>query len=133
MKKYLKYIIFFFLFLVTILLLGGDNTDNVWNYGVCHALRIGELPYKDYNSIVTPLYQFIMSIGLFIHDSYLMFVIEQSVLCVVFVILLKNLVGYNYIFIVFLMIFPIFYFVFPNYNFLVVLLYTFILYLEREK
>ena len=131
--KCLKYVFFFFFFLIVLLFFGGNNTDNVWNYGVSHALKMGELPYRDYNSITTPLYQFIMSIGLFINDSYLTFLVEQSILCVVFTIILEKLVGHNYLFVLSLLLFPVYYFIFPNYNFLVMLIFIYILYLEKEK
>lgn len=131
--KVLKYVLFFFFFLTVLLLFGGNNTDNVWNYGVSHALRIGELPYRDYNSITTPLYQFIMSIGLFINNSYLTFLIEQSILCVFFTIILEKLLKHNYLLVLSLLIFPIYYFIFPNYNFLVMLIFIYILYLEKEN
>lgn len=133
-KKFIiKYIFLFFLFLFILLLFGNNNTDNIWNYGVSHAFRIGELPYRDYNSITTPLYQFIMSIGLFIYDSYLTFIIEQALLCTIFSYILEKLVGDNFWFLLSLLLFPIFYFFFANYNFLVMLLFIYLLYLEKEK
>lgn len=136
-KKIVFKIINFFLlvlfFLTLLLLFGGNNTDNIWNYGVSHALRMGELPYRDYNSITTPLYQFIMSSGLFLYDSYLMFLVEQSILCSLLVVLLHKMVGKNVYFLLSLLLFPIFYFIFPNYNFLTLLLFVLVLYLEKEK
>lgn len=132
-KKIIKYILLFLFFVLILLLFGNNNTDNVWNYGVSHALRIGELPYKDYNSITTPLYQFIMSIGLFINDSYLTFIIEQAILCTIFCFILEKLVKDNFLFVLAILLFPIYYFFFANYNFLVMLLFILLLYLEKEK
>ena len=132
-KIVIKYILLFFFFVFILLLFGNDNTDNIWNYGVSHALRMGELPYRDYNSITTPLYQFIMSIGLFIYDSYLIFIIEQAILCTIFCFILEKLVKDNFWVVLALLLFPIFYFFFANYNFLVMLLFILLLYLEKEE
>ena len=132
-KKIIKYILLFIFFLLILLLFGNNNTDNVWNYGVSHAISLGELPYRDYNSITTPLYQFIMSIGLFINDSYLTFIIEQALLCTLFCYILEKLVKDNFHIVLALLLFPIFYFFLANYNFLVMLLFIFLLYLEKEK
>ena len=132
-KKIIKYILLLFFFIFILFLFGNNNTDNIWNYGVSHALRMGELPYRDYNSITTPLYQFIMSIGLFINDSYLTFIIEQAILCTIFCFILEKLVKDNFWIVLALLLFPIFYFFFANYNFLVMLLFILLLYLEKEE
>lgn len=132
-KKIIKYILLFIFFFLILFLFGQDNTDNIWNYGVSHALRMGELPYRDYNSITTPLYQFIMSIGLFIYDSYLTFIIEQSILCVLLTIIVEKLVKKNTLVVLSISFFPLFYILFPNYNFLVILLLLYLLYLEKNN
>ena len=132
-KIIIKYLLLFLFFITILLLFGNDNTDNVWNYGVSHALVSGELPYRDYNTITTPLYQFIMSPLLLIYDSYLTFIIEQSILCVIFVYFVEKLVEKNIWLVLSMLLFPIYYFFFPNYNFLVMLLLILILYLEKEK
>ena len=132
-KIIIKYILLFIFFFVILLLFGQNNTDNIWNYGVSHALRMGELPYRDYNSITTPLYQFIMSIGLFIYDSYLTFIIEQAIFCLFLYYIIEKLVGKNILFVFSILLFPIFTFIFPNYNFLVILLFFYLLYLEKNN
>ena len=132
-KIVIKYTLLFTFFFSVLLLFGQNNTDNIWNYGVSHAFRIGELPYRDYNSITTPLYQFIMSIGLFIYDSYLTFLVEQSILCLFLFYIIEKLVGKNVLFVFSLLLFPIFTFIFPNYNFLVMLLLFYLLYLEKNN
>ena len=54
--------------------------DVIWNYGFAHAIRKGEIPYLDFNTISTPLYSFLMSLFLFIKDDMFMFMIGQSLL-----------------------------------------------------
>lgn len=132
-KNIIKYCLLFLLFLFILILFGNDNTDNIWNYGVCHALRMGEILYRDYNSITTPLYQFIMSIGLFIYDSYLTFMIEQAILCLFLVCIIEKLINKNTLFALSILVFPIFSVFYANYNFLVILLYLYLLYLEKNN
>ena len=38
------------------------NGDEVWNYGFAYAISNGEIPYRDFNMVVTPLYSFLISI-----------------------------------------------------------------------
>ena len=132
-KKNYKYLLLFLFFLVSLILFGYNNTDIIWNYGMAHAIRIGEIPYKDFNIITTPLYPFIMSLGLFIKDSYLVYIIEQSLLLVLFYYLVSKLLKEKTGIFLFVLVFPLFYLLFPNYNFLVVFFITLLLYLEKNK
>ena len=93
-----KYIILFIIFFSFFLFFSTGDADVIWNYGFSHAIRIGEIPYKDFNMIITPLYPAIMSIGLFIKNSWLVFLIEQSILLLAFIFLLDKLLEKKYIF-----------------------------------
>ena len=77
-EKNLKYILIFIFFLIIYQFLGFANMygDPIANYGFSHAIRNGEIPYVDFNTISTPLYAFVMSIGLYLVDNYLMFNIK---------------------------------------------------------
>lgn len=132
-KKYFKYILFFFVFLLILIFCSHQSADNLWNYGMAHAIRIGEIPYKDFNIISTPLYPFIMSIGLFIKDTYLVYLIEQSILCCVLVYLFEKLVGNKYLILLSIIVCPLIVFILPNYNFLFFILMVLIIYFEKEK
>ena len=132
-KKNYKYLLLFLFFLISLIFFGFNNTDIIWNYGMAHAIRIGEIPYKDFNIITTPLYPFIMSIGLFIKDSYIVYLLEQSLLLTVYFYLLDKLLKDKIYNLLFIFIFPIFYIIFPNYNFLVIFLITLLIYLEKNK
>lgn len=132
-KKNYKYLLLFLFFLLSLIFFGFNNTDIIWNYGMAHAIRLGEIPYKDFNIITTPLYPFIMSLGLFIKDCYIVYLLEQSLfLTVYFYLLFKLLKDKTYI-LLFVFIFPVFYTIFPNYNFLVIFLITLLIYLEKKK
>ena len=96
-KNNLKYLLYFIFFLLCLLLFQNNNLDNMWNYGMAHAIRIGEVPYKDFNIISTPLYPIVMSLGLFIKDSYLVYLIEQSILCTILVFFLEKIMDKKYL------------------------------------
>ena len=132
-KDNYKYILLFLFFFLSLILFGFNNTDILWNYGFSHAIRMGEIPYIDFNIITTPLYAFIMSLGLFIKDSYLVFILEQSLLLVLFYFISNKLLNGKGSILIFLLIFPLFTTLFPNYNFLVIFFITLLLYLEKNK
>ena len=130
-KKYYKYILLFLFFLFILIVFSNNGNDTIWNYGMAHAIRMGEVPYKDFNIISTPLYAFVMSLGLFIKDTYFIFILEQAFLLTIFIFFVEKLVNRNYILVLISLCFPIFNLLFPNYNFLVLLLLTIIIYLEK--
>ena len=92
-KKYYKCIFIFLLFFIINCIYSYQNFtsyDSLWNYSFSHAIRIGKIPYLDFNTISTPFYSFLMSIGLFIWDDYLMFLIEHNILItILFCIFIK--------------------------------------------
>lgn len=133
LKRNYKYILFFLVVFLSLMFFGSNNTDIIWNYGMAHAIRLGEIPYKDFNIITTPLYAFIMSIFLVIHDSYTVFLLAQAFLCTIFIFIVSKLIPGKVNFLCFFMFFPIFYFIFPNYNFLVFFLMTLLILLEERK
>ena len=115
-KNILKYIIIYILFVLAyetffhFLTLG----DSLNSYMFSHALVRGEIIYKDFNTITTPLYAIIMSLGLHIFDSYLDKILKDKV--------------YLFLSIAFLFVFQIF---LMTYNFLCLLLIVIICYLEK--
>ena len=133
LKKNYKYGLFFFFFLIILIIFGNNGNDTIWNYGMAHAIRIGEIPYKDFNIISTPLYAFIMSLGLFIKDTYFVYILEQALLCTIFIFLVEKLIDKNYLLVLISFCFPIFNLLFPSYNFFVLLLLVVLLYLEKNK
>ena len=76
MIKWLKnnyiYILLFSLFMIIFLIVnfGNNYGDPFANYGFSFGITKGEVPYRDFNTISTPLYAFVMSIGLFIWNNY---------------------------------------------------------------
>ena len=58
-KSIIKYIlIFLFVFLGASFFFSVVGGDVLWNYGFCYALSMGEIPYLDFNMIITPFFPF---------------------------------------------------------------------------
>ena len=98
-----------------------------------HAIRVGEIPYKDFNIVMTPLYQYLMSGFLLIKDSYLLFLFGQAILVTLFFITIYKLIGNKVLILLPIIAFPRFFFILPNYNFLAVFLVLVLLYLEKNN
>lgn len=126
-----KYIILFIIFFSFFLFFSTGDADVIWNYGFSHAIRIGEIPYKDFNMIITPLYPAIMSIGLFIKNSWFVFLIEQSILLLAFIFLLDKLLEKKIYFLLLIMLSS--YMIYPSYNFLCLLFIVLLIYLEKNN
>ena len=114
MKVIKKYGIYFFIFLFFILLLSvicfeKTSFDFLWSYGFSHAIRMGEIPYLDFNTISTPLYIIFMSLFLFIKDSFFFFIVIQSALCTFFIYLLYRYIGKKSWIILSILSFPFFF------------------------
>lgn len=113
---------------------GFSNTygDSLNNYVFSHAIVQGEIPYLDFNIISTPLYAFVMSLGLFFFDNYFMFVIEQSILVTIMFYFLFELYGKK----TYLLLLCICLFCFlginATYNFMALFMLVIILYLEKK-
>lgn len=137
MKKFIlnniKYLLLFLFFLVIYQVVAFSNTygDPLNSYGFSHAIRRGEIPYLDFNTITTPLYAYVMAVGLFLFDNYLMFNIEQALLCtVMFYFIYKMYSKKAYLVLLASLIF-LFFGINPTYNFLTLFFLVIILYLEK--
>ena len=133
MKKYIKYILVFIIVYLILILFGSNNTDNLWNYGMAHAIRIGEIPYRDFNLITTPLFPYLMSLGLFIFDSYGVYLLEQSILVTILFYYVYKLIGNKSYLLFAITSIILFYYIFPSYNFLSLLIIVIIIYLDIKK
>ncbi len=63
-KRNYKYLIIclFVLFLYVIFFYERFSFDTIWNYGFSHVIRIGKVPYRDFNLISMP---YILLLGVF--------------------------------------------------------------------
>ena len=134
LKKYFKYIALFFVFLFFYVVFFYQNCsyDVLWNYGFSHAIRIGEIPYVDFNTISTPLYAYLMSLGLFVWDDIFVFFLEQSLLIVFLFTLIFQLHGKKGWLLLPVLSLPFFLPFNPTYNFFAFFLIVLIYYLEKN-
>ncbi len=135
MKKLKKIIPYIFLFIFIILVnmfLVHNNMDEIWNYGFSLAIRMGEIPYNDFNMVVPPFYPILMSLPLFVFKNYLSFVILHSLfMTLAFYLAIKMYKDRGlYLLLVVIVFFNCIY---PTYNTFLSMLLILILYLENSK
>ena len=129
----IAFILLFFLFLYWDLIIQPISIDEVWNYGFAHNISNGLLPYKDFNIVLTPLYPFIMAIGLKIFgSSMLVFHIEHALVLTAFFIALFRLINKRAYIVLLFCFFPMARF-FPSYNMFYLLLFSLLLLFEKEE
>ena len=134
-KRNIKYILLFIFFVCILSFVCFENTsfDFLWSYGFSHALKMGEIPYKDFNTIATPLYIFIMSSILFIKDSFIVFIIFQALLSTILFYFIFKYIGKKGWLLLPILAFPFFVSFIGTYNFLVFLLLVILFYLEDNN
>ena len=134
-KRNIKYILLFIFFVCILSFVCFENTsfDFLWSYGFSHALKMGEIPYKDFNTIATPLYIFIMSSILFIKDSFIVFIIFQALLSTILFYFIFKYIGKKGWLLFPVLAFPFFVSFIGTYNFLVFLLLVILFYLEDNN
>ncbi len=134
LKNNFKYIfIFFFAFFSMSFFLTYFDGDVLWNYGFSYAISRGEIPYLDFNMIITPLYPFLMSLILKINTNILFFYLENAFLITIIFYYLYKMFDYKMWFFLIFLVFPIPAVVFPSYNLFLILLFVLIFYFEKEK
>ena len=132
-KNYRYLLIFLFVFFTYYTVITPSTyQDPFANYGFSHAIIHGELPYVDFNLISTPLYAYLMSIGLLIKDHFLTFLIENTILVTIMFYFLYELYEnkiYVLLFIIALLIGDI---ICPTYNLLTLFFFVIIVFLEKK-
>ena len=136
-KKILKIIFIVLLLIVMVIFYNSFISsigDVIWNYAFSHAIRIGEIPYNDFNMVSTPLFSFITSIGLFIYDDLIMFLSEGIILNIVLLYILYKIFKKNFFYIIpiYIIFFLLKTFI-PTYNLLVIILLFLLILFERQN
>ena len=134
LKRYGKYIFIFIIVLLSMsFFLAYMDGDTPWTYGFSYAISIGEVPYRDFNMVLTPLHPMIMSIPMLISHNIVVYYLETALLITItFYLLFKKYKEKTWI--LFLLIFfPLPCMLFPNYNLLLLLLLIIVIYLEEKK
>ena len=136
MKKVLsgsKYLfLFLFCFVLCCFTYSIITSDAIWNFGFSYAIARGEVPYVDFNMVVPPFSPFVYLIPFLFSHSYIVYLLFHSVLFVVLFYFLEKLFGNKVYLLLILLVFPLPSFlipiIFPGYNFLLILLFTLLLY-----
>ena len=133
--KQLFIFIFFFISIVFVFTL--NRGDTFVNYGFSYAISKGEIPYKDFNMVISPLSPFLYSIGLLINKNIIVYYLEQALLLTCFYNVIKKLLKDKtpLFMMLLLMPFPIAMTttLFPGYNFLILLLLMLFIYFFKNK
>lgn len=107
--------------------------DEIWNYGFSYNILNGQVPYRDFNMVLTPLFSFIMTLPLAIFgNNILVFNIFNIFILLLCTFLLYKLVKKNFLLCVSFFLIP-FYVVFPSYNVFLLFLFILLIYLEKNK
>ncbi len=138
LKKVLKYILLFLYFFLCLLFIYTlSRGDSYVNFGFSYAISKGEIPYVDFNLIILPFSPFLYSLFLVFSKSIICYYLGQALLLTIFSYFVFKLLGNKawLYFIVLLMPYPVAMasVIFPGYNFLLLLIATIVIYLEREK
>lgn len=137
-KSLIKYfLIFIYSFFCLLFIYTLSRGDTYVNYGFSYAIRMGEVPYVDFNLVVLPFAPLLYSFFLLFSKSIICYYLGQSLLLTFFSYFVFKLLeekSFCY-FVLLLLPFPIAMVsvIFPGYNFLLLLLTTIIIYLEKEK
>ena len=137
-KKIFKYTFITLLFFISLVVIfSAFRGDSYVNYGFSYAITKGEIPYNDYNLVISPLAPYLYSIGLFIFNDFIMYYLEQAILLTVMFYYLEKLLPkkHNIYIALMLMSFPLSLVstIFPGYNFLIILFYIMFIYYFRKK
>lgn len=125
--------IFVFVFLVyEFIAFPNNNGDPIAMYAFSHAIKTGGVPYRDFSIVATPLYAFLMSIGLFVFDNYLMFILEQSIIVTILFYFLFKMFDKKAWLILFGMCVVQYYGFIPTYNFLCLFFLVLLVYYEKN-
>ena len=128
--KYLILFVYFFISLVFIFTL--SRGDTYVNFGFSYAVSIGEIPYNDFNMVISPLAPYLYSIGLFISTNIIVYYLEQALLLCVLFYFVEKIINKKYL--LFLLVLSIPYpiamvtVLFPGYNYLILLLFIIFIY-----
>lgn len=134
-SKYL--FLFLFCFVLCCFTYSIITSDAIWNYGFSYAIARGEVPYVDFNMVVPPFSPFVYLIPFLFSNSYIVYLFCHSILFVILFYFLEKLFGNKvYLLLIFFLFpFPVgnVMLILPGYNFLLLLLFTLILYLEKNN
>lgn len=132
-KNILIFILVFSLLLGFNLFILPLASDEIWNYGFSYNILNGEVPYRDFNMVLTPLFSFVMALPLAIFgNNILVFYIFNNFIILGVLFFLYKFINNNMWFcaIILILPFPILY---PSYNMFLLFLFLCLIFLEMNK
>lgn len=138
-RKVIQYVLMFLLFFLCLqFFYSCFQGDQVYNFGFSYAVSRGEVPYRDFNMIVTPVGAFLYAIPFLIFGSHMIVfnLFQALLLCLMFHFLFKLYEQRTWILFVLLFFpYPIPFptLLFQGYNFLLLFELILLLYLEKTK
>ena len=127
-KTILKYVFLFLMFLVWNTFIQDLNTDEIWNFGFSYSIYKGEIPYVDFNMVVTPLSPFIFVIPFYIFGpSMLLFHIEGALMLTFVCYLLFKMLDKRAWYLILFLFIPLS-IIYPSYNILLFITSNYLLY-----
>ena len=138
-REILKYVlIFIYFFLCLQIFFQMFCGDLIYNYGFSYAIAKGEIPYLDFNMIVTPFSSFLYTIPLKIFGTHLIVLnLFQALLCaIMFYLLFKMFDKKAYLLLIastIMLPIPLPTVFFEGYNFILLFELVLLLYLEKIK
>lgn len=132
-KRNGRFILAFFIILAIYLFFGFSLNygDPLANYGFSYAISKGEIPYRDFNLISTPLFAFYSSVGLHLFNNYLTFLLEQTIIVTITFYLLYKMFGKKSYLLLVTTIFFGYFAISPTYNYFCFFMMIILLYLEK--
>lgn len=126
--------LFFFIIVFFVNPLNVTMGDGMWNYGFAYSISKGLIPYTEINMITTPLYAFLGAFFLKIFgEGYHVFLIYHTLLIVLLFYFLFKMFDKKIWILFFIIMFFYYIMVHSTYNFLLVLWFVIIIYLEKEN
>lgn len=108
MKKWQKNVI---IYLITIILLmfisyflADFTIDDVWNYGFSYNIKNGQVPYKDFNMILGPFYNFIIAKLMIFNNSLISYHLANSIILSLIIVPIYQKIGHNYLYLILLLL-----------------------------
>lgn len=137
-SKYGKYILLFFLFFFGFMCSYlSTGMDFYSSYAFSYGLSLGQIPYKEFNTIVPIFSSLVYSTFLFLHRSLITVYLEQAFLMTVMSYFSFKLIGKKTWLFLFITLLPIpfnFYGIYGiGYNFILILLFIILIYLEENN
>ena len=133
LKKILVILLVFVCSFLTVYYLGFINNcfDPLNSYGFSKAIMMGQVPYRDFNTVTTPLYAFYQSVFLFIYDDFIMIMISQALLVTISGCLLYRMFGKKCFLLLFVVVLFQYTCVIPTYNFMCFFIIILLIYFEK--